>query len=252
MTEHKILSPEFRYERDSITKTGCLLIHGFTASPTETKPIGEYLARKTDWDILGIRLAGHGTSPEELAITKHVEWIASAEKGYERLSERNDRVFIIGLSMGSLLTTLLANRKKVAGIALLSPPFKLKSKLASLAPVLKHFIPKTNKSPETIATLKKHGFFSYGERPLAAVAEFNKLMKTARPLLKKIGLPVIAVYSTADDLIDWRHFKDQFPDIPSKKKKMIELEHVDHIITLHTEIDWVYGEILDFFTRNGH
>lgn len=247
MARHEILSPEFHFERDS--GTGCLLIHGFTASPTETKPIGEFLEKKTDWDILGVRLAGHGTSPEELATTRYVDWIASAEEGYKRLSEKNDRIFITGLSMGSLLATLLANREKVAGIALLSPPFKLKSRLASLAPVFKHFRAYMDKGPETVATLKKHGFFSYSVRPLSAVAEFNKIMKLARPALSETELPLIAVYSKADDLIDWQFFKKTFPEIPSKEKKLIELEHADHIITLDPGIDWVYEEILEFFTK---
>ena len=48
--------------------TGCLLVHGFSRSPLEMGPMGEYLAGK-GLTVLGVRLAGHGTSPEDMAKT---------------------------------------------------------------------------------------------------------------------------------------------------------------------------------------
>jgi len=48
--------------------TGCLLIHGFSSSPPEMRLMGEYLAGK-GLTVLGVRLAGHGTSPEDMATT---------------------------------------------------------------------------------------------------------------------------------------------------------------------------------------
>ena len=36
--------------------TGCLLIHGFSSSPREMQPLGDFLAGK-EYTVLGIRLA---------------------------------------------------------------------------------------------------------------------------------------------------------------------------------------------------
>ena len=38
--------------------TGCLLIHGFTGTPKEMRPLGDFLADK-GYSVLGIRLSGH-------------------------------------------------------------------------------------------------------------------------------------------------------------------------------------------------
>ena len=42
--------------------TGCLLLHGFSATPEEMRPLGEFLASK-GYSVIGVRLAGHATHP---------------------------------------------------------------------------------------------------------------------------------------------------------------------------------------------
>src|SRR5262249_50914792 len=57
---------------------GCLLVHGFTATPAEMRPLGEALAAR-GFPVRGVRLAGHGTSVEDLARTGWRDWYASVE-----------------------------------------------------------------------------------------------------------------------------------------------------------------------------
>lgn len=54
---------------------GVLLIHGFTGSPSEMVLLGEYLY-KQGYTVLGVRLAGHGTNVEEMAITNWQELVS--------------------------------------------------------------------------------------------------------------------------------------------------------------------------------
>ena len=49
-------------------RVGCLLIHGFSGSPSEMRFMGERLA-KAGWTVSGILLSGHGTTPEQMAKT---------------------------------------------------------------------------------------------------------------------------------------------------------------------------------------
>ena len=46
-------------------ETGCLLIHGFTASPQEMRGLGVHLAEQ-GYSVLGIRLFGHGTQENDM------------------------------------------------------------------------------------------------------------------------------------------------------------------------------------------
>ena len=45
--------------------TGCLLIHGFTASPQEMRRLGEHLAGEGH-TVLGLRLPGHASTPPDM------------------------------------------------------------------------------------------------------------------------------------------------------------------------------------------
>src|SRR3972149_9091399 len=81
------------------SKPGCLLIHGFTGAPKEMPGMGEYLAEH-GYTILGVRLAGHATRPEDMIRSKYTDWMASVEDGYHLLRgalEKDRHVYLIGL-----------------------------------------------------------------------------------------------------------------------------------------------------------
>jgi carboxylesterase len=62
-------------------KIGCLLIHGFTGAPKEMRWLGEYLANQ-GYTVLGVRLAGHATRPEDMRRMNWEDWAVSVEDGY--------------------------------------------------------------------------------------------------------------------------------------------------------------------------
>ncbi|HYP19346.1 MAG TPA: carboxylesterase, partial [Chloroflexia bacterium] len=59
---------------------GCLLVHGFSGSPPEMRGLGTFLAEQGA-RVEGVRLAGHGTEPEELKGLTWGDWLSSAEDG---------------------------------------------------------------------------------------------------------------------------------------------------------------------------
>src|SRR4051812_28032023 len=66
--------------------TGVLLLHGFTSSPAEVRPLGDFLAAQ-GYTVYSPLLAGHGTAPEDLRGTTWRDWVASAEAGEEVLRD---------------------------------------------------------------------------------------------------------------------------------------------------------------------
>lgn len=101
--------------------TGVLLLHGLTGTPTEMKSVGKGLAR-AGLTVYAPQLAGHCGSKEDLLATGWPDWFASAEAGLDFLTRRCRCVFAAGLSMGALLSVLLAAKhpETVAGIGLYS------------------------------------------------------------------------------------------------------------------------------------
>jgi len=105
----------------------CLLIHGFTGSPWDMRPLGEALSR-AGIAAHGIRLPGHGTTPAAMLGSHAPEWLLACDEALARLPGR--RVAVAGLSMGALLGLVLAARHpgRVAGVAALAPAVRFRDR----------------------------------------------------------------------------------------------------------------------------
>ncbi|WP_300302677.1 alpha/beta fold hydrolase [Ferrovibrio sp.] len=116
MTDILAGAEPFRFE--SAGKPAVLVLHGFTGTMQSMRYLGEKLHRRFGFDILGPRLKGHGTSPDDMALTGYRDWIGSAEAALRELGGGSRKVFITGLSMGGTLCLNLAARfpELVAGI----------------------------------------------------------------------------------------------------------------------------------------
>jgi carboxylesterase len=104
----------------------CLLLHGFTGTPEEVRPIGVALARAGIRSV-GPLLPGHGRSPEDLFTTTHAELIDAAKEAFLSLRGAR-RVYLCGLSAGAAIAVHLASRSWIgeglpdlAAMVLLAP-----------------------------------------------------------------------------------------------------------------------------------
>ncbi|MBK7864431.1 MAG: alpha/beta fold hydrolase [Archangiaceae bacterium] len=147
-----------------------LLLHGFTGSPWEVRPLGESLAAR-GYHVLAPRLPGHGSSPEAMLYVTHFEWEREAERALLSLHDV-ERVYVAGLSMGSLLALLLAARfpARVSALALMAPALKLRSRSARVLRALQ--------------LVKRHPLDSLWVRKLASDLEDEEVKATA-PLLPR-------------------------------------------------------------------
>lgn len=136
MAQHPWLdSKPFHFRGGSV---GCRLIHGFTGSPPEMRPLGRYLA-KQGLTISGPLLARHGTDYRDLAKTTWRDWYASAEEALVRLQSECPQVLIDGPSLGSLLTLCLAaQHPTIAGAVLYSPALAARERRMKFLRPLRH------------------------------------------------------------------------------------------------------------------
>ena len=94
-------------------KKGVLLIHGFTGLPAELLLMGEFL-NKQGFTVLGVRLAGHGTTVEDMSHMTWEDWMDSVRDGYALLSGYCEDISVIGHSMGGLFALLLSTEEIVS------------------------------------------------------------------------------------------------------------------------------------------
>ena len=110
---------------------GILICHGFIGTPQSVAYIGRCLNR-SGYTVSGLRLDGHGTSPQDLAQRSYTDWIRNIDIAYEQLRKTCQQVFVVGQSMGGTLTLHIASRfKDVTGIVLINPAIDM--------PAFQHF-----------------------------------------------------------------------------------------------------------------
>jgi len=185
----------FLFEPQKPNGKALLLIHGFAASPYEMRPLGERLCSR-GYLALGVRLAGHGTTPEDLRSCRWQDWFKSAERGYSILQGSDLPISLIGQSTGSLLALALTQQKDLESLVLLSPFLKLRHPLAEYIGLLKYLFPFQKRQlphPENL--------HYYERRPLAGIAQILRLRDKITPLLSQLEAPTLVLSAAGDQTV---------------------------------------------------
>ncbi len=119
---------------------GVVLLHGFTGTPREMQPLGEYLHAHGVTVSVPL-LPGHGGTLEQMNRSRWRDWVAGAEAAYVALKDQCARCFVAGFSMGALLALWIAEHDAgMVGLVLYSPPLKLADWRFQLVPLARHFV----------------------------------------------------------------------------------------------------------------
>lgn len=238
--------------------TGCLCLHGFTASPAEVRWLGEHL-RDCGHTVYGQRLAGHGTDPTHLARTTWQDWYASALDGYHLLRQVCQSVVVIGHSMGGLLALLLAAEVQIAGVAALAAPLRFSSRLMARANLMKYPLPYTNQPdqsslPQIIRDEQARrgeparGRVRYDRWSTAAVAQLFELSRRAESQLSQVTAPLLLIYSRGDVTAVVEQSDAIASGVSSPTIQRHILDHSGHILTQDVEREQVFTWVADFVT----
>lgn len=162
--------------------------------------MGEYLHRQ-GYTCLGIRLAGHATNPEDMIRARWTDWTASVEDGFQLLRGISTDVFLIGLSMGGILSLLTASWLPVRGVIAMSTPARLPTDYPVwLIEFLSRFIrfrAKSNEPPGSgwFDKTVYQDHIAYPKHPVRAAAELKKLMLEMLAALPNVTAPVLLMHS---------------------------------------------------------
>lgn len=242
------LSPFF-FEGGS---TGCLLVHGFSGSPPEMRPMGESLAAQ-GLTVLGVRLAGHGTSPEDMARTTWHNWVASAEEGLSKLQGRCSRVFAAGLSMGGLIVLHLAAHHPLAGVVTMSTPAYIADRRFRFLPLILPFVRWITPGMESDLTdpEAENRYFAYKRLPTRCVVSFGHLLRLVRRELPRIRIPVLVMQGRCDRTIPADSARIIFDGLGTADKELVWFENSGHCMTVDSEREAVWGRVYEFIAHHG-
>ena len=228
-------------------ETGILLIHGFTGSTQSMRGYGEYLANK-GYTVLGPRLSGHGTTPEQMEMVSYLAWIKDVESALEKMKEMCEKVYVAGLSMGGTLSLYLAEKHPdLAGVILINPAVKLSS--------MKEYYEEKKDKPERFiqglgSDIKKPNVeeLAYKLTPVKSMGDLIELMGLVRRNLVKVTAPTLIFSSVVDHVVPPENSIRILNEISSENKELISLENSYHVATLDNDLELINTET-DKFIR---
>lgn len=223
-----------------------ILIHGFTATTVEVKPLANELG-KAGYSVICPLLPGHNTSPEDLNTKTWEDWTSSVNMILETALEDFNNVFIGGESMGGLIACILASRhNKIKGLLLFSPALFIPN--LNWSKWIKYFrpiMPKPgrNRLEENTEIFPWKG---YTVNPTKAANQLFKLQKIVKSNLSKIVSPIIIFQGKKDRTINPESSVYIFNHISSNEKKLVSMENSGHCVLIDQEFKEVLINVNTF------
>lgn len=229
-----------------------LLIHGFTGSAGHMRPLGDAL-HQAGFTVQGILLPGHGTTTAAMQAEGGAgPWKEASFAAYRELRAKYRTVSVMGLSMGGLLTLILAEAKPAPTcIVTFAAAILLANRLAPLAPVMGLF---TDIMEQPIPPERGEDFLNdydvgYSGTPVRCISDLRQLSQEARHSLGEITCPALIVQSKKDPTVRPKSAQVIYDEIGSAEKKLLWLEKSGHVVTLGPERDQVFQASVEWVRR---
>ena len=213
--------------------------------------MGEYLSQR-GYSVLGVRLAGHATRPEDMLRARWQDWFASVEDGWHMLSKSCQQTFLAGLSMGGALCLLAATQLPAAGVVAMSTPYDLPDDPRRRYIRLMHWLqPSVAKGPpdwhNPQAALDHVDYPSY---PTRSILELGALLAEMRLNLHKVKIPVLLIHSRQDHSVLPENMQAIYNALGADQKSMLWVEDSNHVITREPERLRVFQAAENFYPEN--
>jgi carboxylesterase len=254
-------------------RSGVLLIHGLTGTPTEMRFVARGL-HEAGFTVRAVQLAGHCGSNEDLLATGWRDWARSVEVAASELRAQVDHLFVAGLSMGALLALKLAidGPGDVDGVGLYGTTFRYDgwaipavARLSFLLPlacrlgvgrdrVFMETAPYGIKNERIRRWIVARMLAGDSEaaglagNPWPSLAEFVELSRHVRRRLAVVRAPCLVVHSTDDDIASLANVAEIERRVRAPVEKVL-LDDSYHMVTVDQQRDVLIERSAQFFRR---
>lgn len=245
---------------------GCVLVHGFTDSPLEMRPFGEYL-NHLGFSALGVRVTGHATTIDDMRRSRWPDLLASVEDGFHLLKSDAtiNKVFIIGHSMGGALTLLAGSYLPVDGLVALAAAYRLSApgRLAEYWAAFKISWGSLKRKWDSRNLEERlpgwywyqpelsRGYIKYNEKPLICNLQLVRAANRAALALPRIVCPVLLMGSRRDTIVRPNTLQAVYDRLTVTEKELIWLEKSSHMLPIDGERELVFDHTARFLHKFG-
>lgn len=211
-----------------------VIIHGFTGKLYDNEYLANYLELNPDFDVFAKTLPGHDKN--RFSDAKKEDFIKDVDAQIQFLIKKGyRRIYVVGHSMGGILTAYLAGKyKEIKKIVLINAAF-LYSNTKQDDNRLNTFKVILDKARKT-----SPGIF----------IEFNKLVKDSQKYLKDVKCETLILRSLKDEVVPKEAADIIYNNISSTKKYLTDVKDVKHTLLSSDRKD-VVSVYIEKFLKGG-
>ena len=182
---------------------GCLTLHGIGGTPANIRVVADELIAR-GYTVLSPTLPGHGETVRALNHSTYKQWLQCVYDAYARLkAEGCTEIYALGLSLGGVLSGLLAENRRLDGLVMICAPLEVQ-RFLRLSRHLSWLIPYVRYPSDD-----KPG--SWRRNPYAqmydgfSTIKLNDIARLSRTLcrgLPRITCPTLWISAEYDDKVD--------------------------------------------------
>jgi carboxylesterase len=228
-------------------EVGILLVHGYTATAWEVRPLADRLHAQ-GYTVAGPLLAGHGTQAADLNRVHWWDWVMSGAAMYQRLTAVCRQVFVAGQSTGGLVALYLASQfPAVAGVIGYAPAIRLTMTPGQvlLLRLLAPFVSQLDRSSLDCAG----NWQGYPGLPLRGAVQLLNFQQVVRRRLHLIRQPLLIFQGRLDNTVHPAAGELILRAAGSAIKQQQWLAQTSHAVPLDKEIELVTAVTLAFLSR---
>lgn len=238
------------------SRDAVLLIHGLMAAPYEVRQWADDLFSR-GYTVYAPRLAGHGTSAQDLAGRNYSDWADSVERGYAILALCAERIIVAGFSTGAglALHQAIVHPNRYRAVISVSAPMKFKGLSSTFSETLEHW----NKAAGALRlrSLQKpfarnhpdNPEINYHRCPIHGFNQVKALMRIVYHGLPGLCIPALIVQGKRDPKVSPKAGKLIFDRLGSPEKQYVEIDYPLHGIVRGAVGVSVFSAAADFLSR---
>lgn len=233
-------------------RASLVLVHGYMAAPLEVRAMADYFVER-GYAVYGVRLKGHGTSPEDLARAPWRQWYDSVNRGYAVARSLSDAVVLGGFSMGGALALLAAARKRdrIRAVFSICAPLELRNyfaRHASSVVAMNNLLNRLWGSPAPwyVENDAENKHINYARNPLTGVKELGELVRLMAAELPAITVPALVLQADGDPIVHPDSARRIFERVGSPHKELTFFHRDRHGIVNGDGREDVFGRIEQF------
>jgi carboxylesterase len=241
------------------TETCWFLIHSYTATPEEMRPLAKAINADLKDFVFITQLSGHGSVPSALEGKNLELWYAEEQQKFSTLSSALcEEINVVGSSLSAPIALRLAQEKEVKNLFIINPfigkpyqfykilPYETRIKLFS--DILIYY--KKNKVAQINSPEGLQNHISYLRMPYSPIMESFDFIEETIANLSQITNPTLIAFGK-DDKVSGDYSAITIHDgISSKKKALVRYDNSNHVLLMDNDRIAVMHDIITFDLQN--